>query len=68
MSTTKPPEDTAAADDPTDPVPLTPPATLSDHRTSRSTSLIGADLVMVLTMASVVGLLIGVVVLVELLT
>ena len=69
MSTTNPPEDTAAADDPTAPVPLTPPVTLSDRRTPRSTSsLIGANLVMVLTMAAVVGLLLGVVVLVELLT
>ncbi|MCK0515691.1 hypothetical protein [Williamsia sp. DF01-3] len=68
MSTTNPPEDTSA-DNPDDPVPLPPPVTLSDRRTPRSTSsLIGANLVMVLIMASVVGLLLGVIVLVELLT
>lgn len=65
MSTTNPPEDTAAANDS---VPLTPPAALNDRRTPPSTSLTGANLVMVLTMASVVGLMLGVVVLVELLT
>ena len=65
MSTTNPPEDTAAADDPAS---LTPPAALHQRRTPHSTSLVGANLVMVLTMASVVGLLLGVVVLVEILT
>lgn len=68
MSTTNPPEDTAAADNPDDPASLTPPAALQHRRTPHSTSLVGANLVMVLTMASVVGLLLGVVVLVELLT
>ena len=69
MSTTNPPEETAAADDAADPVPLSPPTTLSDHRRPRSSgSLIGADLAMVLTIASVIGLLLGVVGLVELLT
>lgn len=69
MSTTNPPEEIAAADDPVDPVPLRPPTTRSDHRRTRSSgSLIGADLAMVLTMAAVIGLLLGVVGLVELLT
>ena len=69
MSTTNPPEQTAAADDPGDPVPLRPPTTRSDHRRPRSSGpLIGADLAMVLTVASVIGLLLGVVGLVELLT
>ena len=65
MSTATPPEDTAADDDPNDPVLPTAP----DGRSApRPNALIGANLVMVLIMASVVGLLLGVVVLVELLT
>lgn len=67
MSTTNRPEDTRPGD-PTDPVPLTRSTAPGGGQTPRSTSLIGANLVMVLIMASVVGLLLGVVVLVELLT
>lgn len=64
MSTKNPPEHTAAPDD--DAVPHTPPAARSDRRTP--SSLAGANLGMVLIMASVVGLMLGLVVLVELLT
>lgn len=68
MSTATPPEDTAADDGPNDPVPL-PGRTAPDGRNApRQKALIGADLVMVLIMASVIGLLLGVVGLVELLT
>ncbi|MFJ6099313.1 hypothetical protein [Williamsia muralis] len=67
MSTTNRPENTPAGD-PTDPVPLTRLTAPGGSQTPRSTSLIGANLVMVLIMASVVGLLLGVIVLVELLT
>lgn len=66
MSIKNPPEDTAAPDDPSDPVPHAPPAARNDRHTP--SSLAGANLVMVLIMASVVGLMLGVVVLVELLT
>ena len=67
MSTTNRPQDTPAGD-PSDPVPLTRSTAPGGRQTPRSTSLVGANLVMVLIMASVVGLLLGVVVLVELLT
>ena len=54
--------------DPSDPAPM-PAATPVDPRTPRTTSsLIGESLAMILTMAAIVGLMVGVVVLVELLT
>lgn len=68
MSTTRPPEDTAADGDPDDPVPPTGRIAPGGGRTARRHALIGADLVMVLVMVSVVGLLFGVVALVEFLT
>ena len=69
MSTATPPEDASADDDiPGDPVPLAGRTAPDGRRPPRSHALIGADLMMVLTMAAVVGLLLGVVVLVELLT
>ncbi|ETD32298.1 hypothetical protein [Williamsia sp. D3] len=65
MSTTNRPED-AAAGDAADPAPLLRPTEPGGR--GRRVSFIGANLAMVLIMASVVGLLLGVVVLVELLT
>lgn len=68
MSAAPPPENTVAEDDPNDPVSPTE-RTAPDRRSApRQHALIGANLVMVLIMASVVGLLLGVVVLVDLLT
>jgi hypothetical protein len=52
VSTTNEPKDTAAADNPNDPVSLTPPAALDDRRTPNSSSLVGANLVMVLAVVS----------------
>lgn len=55
--------------DANDPTPVTPAgATPIDPRTPRvPSSLIGENLAMILTMAAIVGLMVGVVVLVELL-
>ena len=69
MSTATPPEDASADDDiPGDPVPLAGRTAPAGRRTPRSHALIGGNLGMVLTMAAVVGLLLGGFVLVELMS
>lgn len=62
------PDDAAAADDPDPPAPITAAPSVEHRRNQRPSPLSGAHLMMVLIMATVVGLMLGVVVLVELLT
>jgi hypothetical protein len=69
MSTASPSKDASADDDiPNDSVPVAGRTAPAGRRTPRTHALVGGDLGMVLTMAAVVGLLLGVVVLVELLS
>lgn len=69
MSTASPSEDASANDDiPNDPIPLAGRTSPAGRRTPRSHALIGGNLGMVLTMAAVVGLLLGGFVLVELMS
>ena len=69
MSTASPSEDASADDDiPNNSVPLAGRTAPAGRRTPRSHALIGGNLGMVLTMAAVVGLLLGGFVLVELMS